>query len=875
MKRFFTAILSSALLFLSSCSDISSMFDELDYLDGRADAVAAWIAEMEAEAESLRNILRALNDKDGIVDIEFIYDENTLEALSCKIFFEKAEPVMIILKGAKGEQGDAGVPGGPGADGADGPSGADGTDGRKPFISIGEYEGSYYWKADGEWILDDKGERLPVNSETAFRMKVEEGRWFVSFDEGVQWMEIDPFEYEFSGVSNVIPSEDKVGFVLEDGTVVNLPLKKNTGAEVVFRLSKEGCLDAVPGATYRISYTFSGAEDAEVSVFANSRMGEAYVVPSSTPGSGNIHYTLSEQYDLKEQKLMVVLTHKGGTVTRILTFAEKGRLMIDPVAPVAAEGGECIITSSLTGYSYMNVEVTAGSGWFRFASTSSYGHVYQVDPNTSEESRYAEISFTVIDRYFTTLFTKKIQVVQFGTGTKAGYYEYLGSWTMSGTDALTGQEVNASVRVVKNEGLSNSYLIYGLSPASGASLPVYADYETATGLMKLTLPQTRLDGTEIGLYPAAVSGKNIVKAEGQKTFIFRAEGNSMTADMDMQSSFVYMDENGTVSPDDRIFYTGVSLVRDGVSKTYNDGEVVMLNKASESYTPLNIVILGDGYQRKDLKQGGKFERSARGAVSSLFAVEPFASFKDRFDIYMVPFASKDEGPDVTASGIVRDTYFSSTCAGGGNTLVTCSYDKVLSVVNSLGLTEQNYDLYRTIVILLVNTTEQSGSCWYIKGGKTDTSNVGDGIKSMAIAMLAADTMGSNGLIRHEAGGHAFGRLADEYNWGGKADDAKKASLLDQQNNYGFYLNVTAETGPSSPWARFIGLDGYDDVGYHEGAWGCSSGLYRPTANSIMLNNQGHFNAPSREIIYKRIILQTEGPGAYTFERFLAYDKKNL
>ena len=175
----------------------------------------------------------------------------------------------------------------------------------------------------------------------------------------------------------------------------------------------------------------------------------------------------------------------------------------------------------------------------------------------------------------------------------------------------------------------------------------------------------------------------------------------------------------------------------------------------------------------------------------------------------------------------------------------------------------------------MNTTEQSGSCWYIKGGKTDASNVGDGIKSMAIAMLAADTMGSNGLIRHEAGGHAFGRLADEYNWGGKADDAKKASLLDQQNNYGFYLNVTAETGPSSPWARFIGLDGYDDVGYHEGAWGCSSGLYRPTANSIMLNNQGHFNAPSREIIYKRIILQTEGPGAYTFERFLAYDKKNL
>jgi hypothetical protein len=262
-------------------------------------------------------------------------------------------------------------------------------------------------------------------------------------------------------------------------------------------------------------------------------------------------------------------------------------------------------------------------------------------------------------------------------------------------------------------------------------------------------------------------------------------------------------------------------------------------------------------------------------MNSFFAVEPFTTFKNRFNVYMVPYASVDDGPDITSAGIVKDTYFSSVCAGGGNTLVTCNYDRVMDVVDMLGMNEENYDLYRTVVILLVNTTEQSGSCWYIKAGRTDTSNVGDGIKSMAIAMLAADTMGANGLIRHEAGGHAFGRLADEYNWGGTADDSKKASLIDQQNNYGFYFNVTAETGDASPWAHFIGLEGYDDVGYYEGAWGCSTGLYRPTQSSIMLNNQGKFNAPSREIIYKRIILQTEGPGAYDLDKFLEYDRKNL
>ena len=349
--------------------------------------------------------------------------------------------------------------------------------------------------------------------------------------------------------------------------------------------------------------------------------------------------------------------------------------------------------------------------------------------------------------------------------------------------------------------------------------------------------------------------------------------------MDYYSTFMFMDESGgSLMPlsGDKVFYYDVTFERQGVSQYYNNGDVVMLNKATEGFTPLNIVILGDGYQQKDLRQGGKFEKSARSAMNSFFAIEPFKSFKDRFDVYMLTYASNDEGTDVTSSGIYKDTYFSSVCAGGGNTLVTCDYQTVLNAVTSrTGLTESNYGLYRTVVILLVNTTEQSGTCWYSKQGKVDASKVGDGIKSYAIAMLAADTMGASGLVKHEGGGHAFGRLADEYNWGGTADEAKKQSLRNEQNNYGYYWNVSSTTGSSSPWAHFIGRSGYGDVGYYEGAWGCSTGLYRPTENSIMLNNQGNFNAPSREIIYKRIILQSEGAGSYSFERFLEYDKRNL
>lgn len=43
-----------------------------------------------------------------------------------------------------------------------GTDGAKGEDGLTPKISIGLYEGVYYWTLDGEWLTDDNGNKLPV-----------------------------------------------------------------------------------------------------------------------------------------------------------------------------------------------------------------------------------------------------------------------------------------------------------------------------------------------------------------------------------------------------------------------------------------------------------------------------------------------------------------------------------------------------------------------------------------------------------------------------------------------------------------------------------------------------------------------------------------
>ena len=299
---------------------------------------------------------------------------------------------------------------------------------------------------------------------------------------------------------------------------------------------------------------------------------------------------------------------------------------------------------------------------------------------------------------------------------------------------------------------------------------------------------------------------------------------------------------------------------------YSNGHKLVLNSATAGYTPLNIVILGDGYKKRDLMQGGKFERSARSAMDAFFSVEPYKSFKDRFNVYAVAYESANEGPRLeSASASSHSTYFESYYKGGGNTYVNCSDNgksKMKSVVqNTLGLSGDAY--YRTIVIALINTSEAVGSTDY--PSMTTSSSLGDGYASFAIAMLAANSTGTNGLIRHEAGGHAFGRLGDEYpvSW-------YTVDLVNERHKVGFYRNVATS---QDYWSAFTNADyGSAEVTYDK--YG-SYATYRSTRESgIMWNNNGQFNAVSRHAIYERIIKQSQGAEAYSWKSFLEWDKKN-
>ena len=113
--------------------------------------------------------------------------------------------------------------------------GEDGVDGYVPNISVmKDVDDIYYWTLDGEWLLDGKGNKVQangidgVNGDNGItpRLKIENGYWYVSYDEGVTWIEFGKAtgENETNGDNISIAQDDEyVYFNLADGTVITLP----------------------------------------------------------------------------------------------------------------------------------------------------------------------------------------------------------------------------------------------------------------------------------------------------------------------------------------------------------------------------------------------------------------------------------------------------------------------------------------------------------------------------------------------------------------------------------------------------------------------------------------------------------------------------
>ena len=300
---------------------------------------------------------------------------------------------------------------------------------------------------------------------------------------------------------------------------------------------------------------------------------------------------------------------------------------------------------------------------------------------------------------------------------------------------------------------------------------------------------------------------------------------------------------------------------------HGEDEVVTLQKATQG-KGVNLVILGDGFSAKDISEG-KLESAVREAYKHFFDLEPYRSYKEYFNVYSAVSVSQESGVGTTNT-IVYNRF--NTSAKGGVTLGGRNGESDIREIMEYAckaptVSEQN--LHETLIIMIPNTTDYGGICYMYDDGE-------------AIAYCPMSNYGYpfdfRGVIQHEAGGHGFGKLGDEYIYHNAFIDACGCGCcphngqLSAAKAKGWYGNLSLSGKRSEvPWSRFLTHDKYKQiVDVFEGGYMHSRGVYRSEYNSCMNNNVPYYSTVSREEIVKRI-MRYSGE-TYSFADFVSKDK---
>ena len=144
MRKIRLLILAMSVAALAGCTaDMDKFTERLDDLEARVAVLETLCAQMNEDISSMRTVISALEDGLYITDVKNVSDGYRIE-------FSDGETITIRH----------------GKDGEDGTPGTDGQDGYMPVIGVRmDTDGIYYWTLDGEWLLDDQGNKMRVTGE--------------------------------------------------------------------------------------------------------------------------------------------------------------------------------------------------------------------------------------------------------------------------------------------------------------------------------------------------------------------------------------------------------------------------------------------------------------------------------------------------------------------------------------------------------------------------------------------------------------------------------------------------------------------------------------------------------------------------------------
>lgn len=329
MKR--TLLFALLLLAVVACSkfDDSVIWDKLNSHEDRILKLETLCNQMNTNIASLQTIIIALQSNDYVVSIAPIKEGN--KEIGYTVTFSKSGSITIY-HGNDGEDGQDGSNGADGKDGQDGQDGVNGQDGYTPKIGVKQHDdGKYYWTLDDNWLLDDNGNMVPATGEDGKdgangsdgkdgedgkdgiipQLKIENGYWYMSNDNGLSWHQLGVAVDETTRVfASVECDENYLRLTLLDGTQITLPIKKD-----LTLLLSSNSLKCFKGMTYSVTYYISVSEE-NARVSAISEGGYTTTVSKTDEVSGEINIKINE--NSINGKVLVFLTSENQTIVQTI-----------------------------------------------------------------------------------------------------------------------------------------------------------------------------------------------------------------------------------------------------------------------------------------------------------------------------------------------------------------------------------------------------------------------------------------------------------------------------------------------------------------------------------------------------------------------------
>jgi len=304
---------------------------------------------------------------------------------------------------------------------------------------------------------------------------------------------------------------------------------------------------------------------------------------------------------------------------------------------------------------------------------------------------------------------------------------------------------------------------------------------------------------------------------------------------------------------------------------YEEDAVLQLQKATKGRQGgIDILFVGDGYDAEDIATG-TYRQQMEQEMEYFFAVEPYKTYREYFNVSIAMAMSYESGA-LDSPDKWRNTKFNIIFGASSSGRLLVDFDEigryVLQDITQCPVTTNN--IGRSLIICVPNSDAYEGL----------TAMYGDG---SAIAVCPHSTLDypndARGLIQHEAGGHGWGKLDDEYIYHrafiqmcpcaccGHVEDVENMHAM----GWGRNVSLTGKY-KDVEWRHLIFDERYGNlVDIFDGAHMHSDGIFRSEPNSCMNNNVPYFSTWSRQLIVERI--KDAAGETFDFENFVSNDSR--